>query len=193
MKDIKAIVNEHAADVADDVKEAIIADVKANYKTAAEWAKKVERIGELESQVATLSEQASRIESDAAEVEQLKSQLESYREADERRKADEEEAARRDEFRKSFDEALNGRKFANGIVEKSVFEQAYEACTGTAGKGAKEALEEIVGDADGVWVNPQRDPQWMPTKEILEKKAASDEAKKKSFAEALFGPPTRKD
>lgn len=192
MKDIKAIINDHAAELGDEAKEAIVADVKANYKTAAEWAKKAERIGELESQVATLSEQASRIESDAAEVEELKSQLESYREADERRKAEEEEAAKRDEFRISFDEALNGRKFANGIVERSVFEQAYEACAGAAGKGAKEALEEIVGDADGVWVNPQRAPQWMPTKDILENKAASDEAKRKSFAEALFGP-ARKD
>lgn len=191
MKDIKAIINEHAADLSDEAKEAIVADVKSNYKTAAEMAKKMERIEELTSQVDALSEQAQRIDGDAEEIEKLRAQVQKYRDAEDKRKEAEKESAKRDEFRKSFDEALGDRRFANSIVEASVFEQAYSACGDATGKGVKDAIAEIVGDSEGVWVNPQTDKAFMPALGQLDSTAATDEARKKSFAEALFGPPRK--
>lgn len=185
MKDIKAILADH--DVTGEAAEAIAAEVKANYKTVAEWTKKVERISELEQANADLADKASKVEGSTAEVEALKEQLEAMKKADADRKAAEAEQAKREEFRKTFDEAVGDRKFANGIIEASVFETAYKACRDNAGVGAKDALEEALSGHDNVWLNPQRDPHSMPSDEVMRTGRKSAEQQKRAFANALFG------
>lgn len=184
MKDIKAILAE--AGIEAEVADKVAAEVKANYRTVAEWQKKVDRIAELEQSNADLAEAAAAVEGTSQEVEALKAKLKGMEEAETARKAAEAESKKRDDFRKSFDEALGGRKFANGIVEESVFDKAYAHCTANAGSSAKDAIEALTKDAEGVWVNPQHDPRRMPTNEQLSTSRGKD-AQTKSFLDALFG------
>lgn len=188
MKDIKAIIEEHAADLSEEAKAAILKDVRASYKTVAEYSKKTDRIAELESQAQAIGEKAARLEGESMELEELRAQLAAVQKAEADRKAEAERAEALSRFRDSFDAALNGRKFANSIVEDTVFNRAYEACTADAAKGAAEAIAELTKDMEGVWVNPQRDPMMMPTLEqVSSAKASSEKEAKKSFAAALFG------
>lgn len=185
MKDIKAILAGH--EIPEETAAAIAAEVKANYRTIAEWTKKVDRISELEAQNAELAEAASKVEGTTAEIGALQEQLEAMRKADEQRKAEEAEQTKRDEFRKAFDEALGEREFANAIIRDAVFETTYSSCSADAAVNAKDALEAAVKDVDNVWKNPQRDPHRMPTDEQMKTGRSSAEHQKKSFANALFG------
>lgn len=188
MKDIKAIIEEHASELSEETKAAILKDVRSNYKTVAEYEKKTARITELEEQAAAVSEKASKLEGDTKELEELRAQLKSRDEAEAARKAEEAAAAKREQFKAAFDQALAGREFANSIVAETVFARAYEACTAEAGKSAESAIDELVKDMDGVWVNPQRDPKMMPTlQQVSSAKASGEESVKKTFASMLFG------
>ena len=188
MKDIKAIIEEHASELSDEAKAAILKDVRANYKTVAEYVKKTDRISELESQVQSIGEKAEKLEGDAKEIEELREQLAAAKKAEADRKAEAEREEKLSNFRKSFDDALNGREFANSIVAETVFQKAYEACNADAAKGADAAIAELTKDMEGVWVNPQRDPRMMPTFEQVSSAKASDvDTAKKSFASMLFG------
>lgn len=184
MKDIKAILAEH--DIPAEAAEAIVAEVKASYRSKAELDKKNDRIADLEKANADLAEKASKVEGTSAEVEALKEQVRSYEAAEAKRTADEAEAKRRSDFKAAFDEALSGREFANSIVEESVFEKAYAHCAANAGASAKDAIEDAVKGVDNVWVNPQQDPRRMPTNEQLSTSRGKD-AQTKSFLDALFG------
>ena len=107
------------------------------------------------------------------------------KDAEEKRKADEAEAANRASFAQRFDEALEGREFANSIVRDAVFEKAYAHCTANAGADAKAAIEDAVKGVDNVWVNPQQDPRKMPNGEDM--KTSRKSAEEKNFLNALFG------
>ena len=185
MKDIKAILADH--EIPDEAAAAIAAEVRANYKTVAEWTKKVDRISDLERQNAELADAASKVEGTTAEVSALKEQVEAMKRAEADRVAAEAEQAKRDEFRKAFDEALGGREFANSIIRDSVFDTAYASCTANAATNAKDAIEAAVRDVENVWKNPQRDPHKMPTDDLLKTGRKSAEQQRKSFADALFG------
>lgn len=184
MKDIKAILSDF--DLPDETRSAIEREVKANYKTIADYQKKADRITALEEQIDSLSEQAAKLEGAGNDAENLRAQLKAYEDAEAQRKADEAEAAKRDSFREHFEAALEGRRFANTIVESSVFEQAYKMCSDNAGIDATKAIEAITKDTEGVWVNPQRDPLRMPTTEQLSSKKVLG-ADEKSFLDNLFG------
>ena len=185
MKDIKAILSEY--ELPAETAAAIAEQVRANYRTVAEWTKKVERIAELEKANADLTEAASKVEGSAEEIEALKEQVESYQRAEAERKDAEAQAQKRADFRKAFDEALGGKRFANGIIEEAVFEKAYQHCAGNTGASAKDALDMAVEGVDNVWVNPQRDPKSMPGDDQINTGRKSAEYQRKTFAEALFG------
>ena len=185
MKDIKAILADH--DVSEDTAAAIAAEVRANYKTVAEWTKKVDRIAELERQNAELSEAASKVDGTTAEITALQEQVEAMKKAEADRKAAEAEQAKRDEFRAAFDEALGDREFANSIIRDSVFERSYAECSKNVATSAKDAIEAAVKDVENVWMNPQRDPHRMPTDDQMKTGRKSAESQRKSFADALFG------
>lgn len=187
MKNIEAIISEHAAELPEEAKEAIAKEVKANYKTVVEWTKKTDRIATLEQQLTELSEQAKKVEGDGEELKRLQEEIRKRDEAEEKRLADEKKASDMAAFRERFEQALEGRKFANGIVEESVFRKAWEKCSEAAGTDAKAVIEELTKDADGIWVNPQRDPKMMPNPNDITK-TKSDEQANRSFLAALFGP-----
>lgn len=184
MKDIKAILSDF--DLPDETKSAIEREVKANYKTVADYQKKADRITALEEQIDSLSQQAAKLEGAGQEAENLRAQLKAYEDAEAERKAAEAETAKREGFKAHFENALEGRKFANTIVESSVFEQAYKLCSEETGMDAAKAIAAITKDTEGVWINPQQDPRRMPTTEQLSSKKVLG-ADEKSFLDNLFG------
>lgn len=185
MKDIKAILSEY--EIPQETAAAIAEQVRANYRTVAEWTKKVDRIAELEKANAEMSEAAAKLDGSVEEIEALKAQVETYKTAEAERKAAEALAQKKAEFRKAFDEALGDKRFANSIVEEAVFEKAYAHCTTNAGASAKDAVELAVEGVDNVWVNPQHDPKSMPGDDQLNTGRKSAEHQRKTFADALFG------
>lgn len=188
MKDIKAIIEEHAADLTDDVKAAIFKDVRANYKTVAEYAKKVDRIEELENHVAAVGEKASKLEGDSKELEELRAEIKARDEAEAERAAEAKKAADLEKFRAVFNETLGDREFVNEIMAETVFQRVYDACSAEPGKSANAALDDTIKDMDGVWKNPQRDPKMMPSLEQVSSAKQTDEtAARKSLASMLFG------
>lgn len=185
MKDIKAILS--AFELSDDDREAIIKEVGENYRSIVEVDKKANRIKELEEQNAALTEQVGNLEGDGEEVEKLREQVKTFEAAEAQRKAEAEEAAKRDQFRAVFDAAVGEREFSNDIIRDSIFDKAYARCTETTGLDAKQVIEEMTKDAEGVWKNPQQDVRKMPDPAAISNKKPSDDAVKKSFAAQLFG------
>ena len=121
-----------------------------------------------------------------AEIEPLTIKMKEYEKAEADRKAAQEEAERRDSFRALFDAALGEREFANDLMRETVFERAYQQCQ-SVGTGAKDAIEAVTRDVDGVWRNPQQDPKRMPGANEVSSKKPDGEVAKKAFAASLFG------
>lgn len=185
MKDIRAILNDY--ELTDEQREAIAKEVRANYKTIADWQKKADRIAELEEANAAFAEKVKALEADGEQAEALRKQVADYEAAEAARIAEAEKAKAEADFRKSFEEAVGANKFANAIVEKAVFDATFAACTANPGKGAKEALDEAIKGADGIWLNPQRDPAKMPTQSQVASTAQRTHAQD-AFLTQLFGP-----
>lgn len=189
MKDIRAILEEHAAELSEDARAAIVKEVNSNYKTKAESAKKDSHIDSLKEENLSLANANEKLQSDLKELEDLRAELKARDEAEAARKAEAERAEEMEKFRARFAEALGEKQFANKIVEDSVFNQVYEACRADVGKDAAQVIGEITKDLEGVWINPQRDPQKMPTfEQVSAAKASSEEAARKSLAASLFAP-----
>lgn len=184
MKDIKAILAEH--DLDDATAKAIEKAVGENYRTIAEAQQKADRIRELEKANGDLSEQVKALEGDGEQLQTLRDKVAEYEQAEADRKAKAEEAERRDSFRALFDAALDGREFANDLMRDTVFEKAYQQCQ-SVGTGAKDAIEVVTRDVDGVWRNPQQDPKKMPGANDISSKRPDGDAEMKAFAAKLFG------
>ena len=165
MKDIKAILE--GITLTDDDREAIIKEVGENYRSIVEVTKKAQRIEELESQNKALTEQVGNLEGEGEELENLRQQVNQFAEAEERRKANELEASKRNNFRVIFDAALGDRKFANEMIGETVFNRAYEECGENAAINAKDAIEKLTKDMDGIWKNPQTDAEKMPSQKDI--------------------------
>lgn len=184
MKDIKAILQ--GIELSDEDRQTIISEVSENYRSIVEMEKKSNRIKELEGQNEALTEQVGNLKGDGEEVEKLRKQVEDFKAEEAKRKADAEDAAKRDQFRVVFDAAIGDKEFANDIIRDSIFDKAYAKCTETTGLDAKQVIEDMTKDADGVWKNPQQETRKMPNPaDISNKKPSSDDAKK-TFANMLF-------
>lgn len=160
MKDIKVILEAYELD--DDMREGIISEVNANYRTINEVNAKAQRISELEEQNRALTEQVGKLEGDGEELDKLKKQVQDFEEAEQSRRAAEEESAKRESFRAMFDAAIGDKEFANDIVRDALFERAYGRCTEQTGLDAKTVIEELTKDTNGIWKNPQQDVSKMP-------------------------------
>lgn len=184
MKDIKAILADF--ELGDEAKESIIKAVNENYRTIEEMEKKANRIKELEEQNQALTEQVGNLEGDAEDIEKLREQVKTFEAAESKRKAEADEAAKREQFRAVFDAAVGDREFSNDIIRDSIFDKAYARCTETTGLDAKQVIDDMTKDAEGVWKNPQQDVRKMPNpSDISNKKPSTDDAKK-TFADMLF-------
>lgn len=172
MKDIEAILS--GFQLSDEDRDTIIKEVGENYRSIVEVTKKSQRIEELESQNKALTEQVGNLEGDGEELEKLRKQVSDYEAAEEKRKADETEATKREQFRVVFDAALDGKEFANEMIRETVFSKAYKECGNNAAINAKDAIEQLTKDMDGIWKNPHRDVNRMPSQDELSQEKDHD-------------------
>lgn len=186
MKDIKAILEGFT--LTDEERETIIKEVGDNYRSIVEMTKKNQRIEELEKQNEALTEQVNNLEGDGEELEKLRKQISDFEAAEEKRKADETEAEKRDTFRKAFDEVVGDRTFTNDVIREAIFEKAYKQCGDDVATGARDAIEALTKDTEGIWTNPQRDVKKMPSQnEISGNKDHEVKDAKKTISNFMFG------
>ena len=166
MKNIKDIIGELGIELDEaklgDLEKAVL----ENYRTVAEVENKQSRIGELEQQLATANEALEAAKnadvSNDDEVQAMRDKIAAYEKADEERKAKTEEEKARQEFDEKFGKAVGEKQFVNDIVRGAVADKAYEIAKANPDMDVAAILGGIVGDAEGVWQNPQQSVKKMP-------------------------------
>ena len=166
MKNIKDIIGELGIELDEaklgDLEKAVL----ENYRTVAEVENKQSRISELEQQLATANEALEAAKnadvSNADEVQAMRDKIAAYEKADEERKAQTEEEKARQEFDEKFGKAVGEKQFVNDIVRGAVADKAYAIAKANPDMDVAAILGGIVGDADGVWQNPQQTVKKMP-------------------------------
>lgn len=166
MKNIKDIIGELGIEFDEaklgDLEKAVL----ENYRTVAEVENKQSRISELEQQLATANEALEAAKnadvSNADEVQAMRDKIAAYEKADEERKAQTEEEKARQEFDEKFGKAVSDKKFVNDIVRGAVADKAYAIAKANPDMDVAAILGGIVGDAEGVWQNPQQTVKKMP-------------------------------
>lgn len=166
MKNIKDIIGELGIELDEaklgDLEKAVL----ENYRTVAEVENKQSRIAELEQQLATANEALEAAKnadvSNADEVQSMRDKIAAYEKADEERKAQTEEERARQEFEEKFDKAVGDKQFVNDIVRGAVADKAYAIAKANPDMDVAAILGGIVGDAEGVWQNPQQSVKKMP-------------------------------
>lgn len=166
MKNIKDIIGELGIELDEaklgDLEKAVL----ENYRTVAEVENKQSRIGELEQQLATANEALEAAKnadvSNADEVQAMRDKIAAYEKADEERKAQTEEEKARQEFEEKFGKAVGEKQFVNDIVRGAVADKAYAIAKANPDMDVAAILGGIVGDAEGVWQNPQQTVKKMP-------------------------------
>lgn len=166
MKNIKDIISKLGIELDEAKLGELEKAVLENYRTVAEVENKQSRIGELEQQLATANEALESAKNadvtNADEVQEMREKIAAYEAADEERKAQTEEEKARQEFEERFQSAVGDKKFANDIVRSAVSDKAYAVAKANPDMDLSAILGGIVGDSDGVWMNPQQDPKKMP-------------------------------
>ena len=166
MENIGQIIEKLGIELDDEKKGELEKEVLANYRTISEVDAKNSRIAELEGQLAKANDAIEAAKGmqggNAEQMKQLQEQLDAYQKADEERKAKLEEETERKIFEQKFDEAVGGKKFVNEIVRSAVFDKAYALGKANPDMDVKAIVGGIVGDADGVWENPQQSVRKMP-------------------------------
>lgn len=166
MKNIKDITGELGIELDEAKLGELEKAVLDNYRTVAEVENKQSRISELEQQLATANEalesEKNADMTNADEVQAMREKIAAYEAADEERKAQTEEEKARQEFEERFQSAVGEKKFANDIVRSAVYDKAYAVAKANPDMDLSAILGGIVGDSDGVWLNPQQDVKKMP-------------------------------
>lgn len=194
MENIKAILSKFSEQLTEEQREEIASAVNENYRTIDELSKKKKRIDELEKLNGELSESIGKLEADGEEIEALRDKVAKFESDEAERKASEQEAAKRDSFRTVFDAAVNGREFANDLIRETVFEKVYSRCAIESGLGAKEALDAVTKDCNGIWTNPQQPAKPLPgASDMNGGKPAKGEEKAKQEIKAFLFPDRRKE
>lgn len=188
MKNVVEILTELGFELDEEKAKLVDEAVRENYKTRAEFDQKMgkmteaqKRIEELEGEIAQRDETIQGMTGTAEELESYKQQIADYQKREEERKAKAEEDEKREAFKPMFAEALAGRSFTNSIMEKSIFDQAYAGCAGTNAATCKAYIDSLTADLDGVWKNPQQDPNKMPVPNAGEDKPAEASKFKRFF------------
>lgn len=166
MKNVKDIIGELGIELDEaklgDLEKAVL----ENYRTVAEVENKQSRISELEQQLATANEALEAAKnadvSNADEVQAMRDKIAAYEKADEERKAQTEEEKARQEFEEKFSKAVGDKQFVNDIVRGAVADKAYAIAKANPDMDVAAILGGIVGDAEGVWQNPQQTVKKMP-------------------------------
>lgn len=166
MKNIKDIIGELGIELDEaklgDLEKAVL----ENYRTVAEVENKQSRISELEQQLATANEALEAAKnadvSNGDEVQAMRDKIAAYEKADEERKAQTEEEKARQEFDEKFVKTVGDKQFVNDIVRGAVADKAYAIAKANPDMDVAAILGGIVGDAEGVWQNPQQTVKKMP-------------------------------
>lgn len=166
MKNIKDIIGKLGIELDEaklgDLEKAVL----ENYRTVAEVENKQSRIRELEQQLATANEALEAAKnadvSNADEVQAMRDKIATYEKADEERKAQTEEEKARQEFDEKFVKTVGDKQFVNDIVRGAVADKAYAIAKANPDMDVAAILGGIVGDAEGVWQNPQQTVKKMP-------------------------------
>lgn len=166
MKNIKDITGELGIELDEaklgDLEKAVL----ENYRTVAEVENKQSRISELEQQLATANEALEAAKNadvgNADEVQAMRDKIAAYEKADEERKAQTEEEKARQEFEEKFGKAVGEKQFVNDIVRGAVADKAYAIAKANPDMDVAAILGGVVGDAEGVWQNPQQSVKKMP-------------------------------
>ena len=166
MKNIKDIIGELGIELDEAKLGDLEKSVLENYRTVAEVENKQSRISELEQQLATANESLEAAKnadvSNADEVQAMRDKIAAYEKADEERKAQTEEEKSRQEFDEKFGKAVGDKKFVNDIVRGAVADKTYAIAKANPDMDVAAILGGIVGDAEGVWQNPQQTVKKMP-------------------------------
>lgn len=166
MKNIKDIIGELGIELDEaklgDLEKAVL----ENYRTVAEVENKQSRISELEQQLATANEALEAAKNadvgNADEVQAMRDKIAAYEKADEERKAQTEEEKARQEFDEKLVKTVGDKQFVNDIVRGAVADKAYAIAKANPDMDVAAILGGIVGDAEGVWQNPQQTVKKMP-------------------------------
>lgn len=141
--------------------------VLANYRTKAEVDSKSAKVAELEKQLAEANaaiETAKGTDTaNAAEVERMREQIAAYEQAEAERRAQADEKSARDAFGSKLADAIGDKRFANAIVQGAVTDKAFAMSQANPNMSVADVLDAVVGDAAGVWQNPQQDVKKMPS------------------------------
>lgn len=141
--------------------------VLANYRTKAEVDSKSAKVAELEKQLAEANaaiETAKGTDTaNAAEVERMREQIAAYEQAEAERRAQADEKSARDAFGSKLADAIGDKRFANAIVQGAVTDKAFAMSQANPNMSVADVLDAVVGDAAGVWQNPQQDLKKMPS------------------------------
>lgn len=166
MENIKDIIGELGIELDEAKLGGLEKAVLENYRTVAEVENKQSRISELEQQLATANEALEAAKnadvSNADEVQAMRDKIAAYEKADEERKAQTEEEKARQEFDEKFGKAVGGKQFVNDIVSGAVADKVYAIAKANPDMDVAAILGGIVGDAEGVWQNPQQTVKKMP-------------------------------
>lgn len=166
MKNIKDITEELGIELDEAKLGELEKAVLENYRTVAEVESKQSRIIDLEGQLATANEALEAAKNadvtNADEVKAMREKIAAYEAADEERKAQTEEEKAHREFEERFQSAVGDKEFANDIVRGAVSDKAYAVAKANPDMDLSAILGGIVGDSDGVWLNPQQDVKKMP-------------------------------
>lgn len=166
MKNIKDIIGELEIELDEAKLGELEKAVLENYRTVAEVENKQSRIIDLEGQLATANEALEAAKNadmtNADEVQTMREKIAAYESADEERKAKTEEEKARQEFDERFQSAVGDKKFVNDIVRGAVADKAYAIAKANPDMDVAAILGGIVGDAEGVWQNPQQTVKKMP-------------------------------
>lgn len=166
MKNIKDIIGELEIELDEAKLEDLEKAVLENYRTVAEVENKQSRISDLEGQLATANEALEAAKNadvtNADEVQAMREKIAAYEAADEERKAQTEEEKARQEFDEKFGKAVGDKQFVNDIVRGAVADKAYAIAKANPDMDLSAILGGIVGDAEGIWQNPQQTVKKMP-------------------------------
>lgn len=166
MKNIKDIIGELGIELDEAKLGDLEKSVLENYRTVAEVENKQSRISELEQQLATANEALEAAKNadmgNTDEVQAMRDKIAAYEKEDEERKAQTEEEKSRKEFEEKFGKAVGDKKFVNDIVRGAVADKAYAIAKANPDMDVAAILGGIVGDAEGVWQNPQQSVKKMP-------------------------------
>lgn len=164
MKDFFTILAEAEIEVADDKKEALKKVLNENYKTIAEFNKKVddlkskdEELTAKETTINELKEQIGNLEEGSKGLNELNAKLKAYEDAENERKANAAKEEKLNAIKARFSPLKKDKEYVNEYAEKGVFDDFVKALNDKANEGKSDAeIYEAITKDKNIYVNPNQ-------------------------------------